>query len=775
MFRRIFLLLSVLGLLFTSLSAATTVSEIDIIMHHMQESFDADAMSKRLKTQENAPFSQSIFNDDIKNLASEYEKIDPQIKYNDDGVHIILEIWPKPIIKKISWEGNFKTKKHRLEKELEVNINDIFDRSDFNNKVIELKKYLLKEGFFEADVNYEASQIPDTNEVVITINVDEGPMGKVGNICFLGVDKKEKDELLDLMITEEYNILVSWATHEGIIQKEAIEHDELVMISFLQNKGYADTEVTISILPNPRKSNRVLVKIDVNKGPKYYFNKVTFSGNKIFSDKEIQHIIPIKDGDVFSPEQVRFVVRNIMQLYGKKGYIDAFVNNDMELLADENYYDLNFTIEEGKQYRVGMIKIFGNTSTQQPVILHETLVIPGETFNTIKLEKTEERIRNIGYFSDVTVYAAKANDKEAGHNFRDIHIEVKETGTGSFNFFFGASSLKSIYGGFEMTELNFNYKGLPKLFKDGIYALRGGGEAARLRLNVGEKEQTYLLSWTKPYFLDTQWTIGFDVERDINKMQSDDYEVKNLTTGLYASYNINDFLRFGCHYRLENNQIAISGTASDMLKEEAKNNGIISAAGVSLNYDSTNHPIAPSKGLRSSLRTEYAGLGGKFRFWSIGYTNTAYQSLWKSGTLKGRFDVNFIRPLGTTKYETIPLGERFYMGGDTSVRGFRPYMLGPKFDNGTDDPRGGISSMLCSLEFQQRLMSRLAIFTFADAGQLSEKQFHVNFGNFKYTAGGGARVTIINNIPLALGFGFPLGDYDRRYTKRFFFSIGANF
>ncbi len=95
------------------------------------------------------------------------------------------------------------------------------------------------------------------------------------------------------------------------------------------------------------------------------------------------------------------------------------------------------------------------------MILHECLLIPGEVFNVDKLKKSEERLTNVGYFKCVNVYIAQSNDQLGLEcNYRDVHIEVEEQGTGHFGAFFGYSTAEDLFGGISITEKNFNYKGL---------------------------------------------------------------------------------------------------------------------------------------------------------------------------------------------------------------------------------------------------------------------------------------------------------------------------
>ena len=108
-------------------------------------------------------------------------------------------------------------------------------------------------------------------------------------------------------------------------------------------------------------------------------------------------------------------------------------------------------------------------STKTSVILHETLLIPGEIFNTLKLKATERRLTNIGYFKNVNVYIVKGTESSLLEgNYRDVYIEVEETNTGQFSAFLGYSSVEEIFGGISITERNFNHEGLYYMWRDGV-------------------------------------------------------------------------------------------------------------------------------------------------------------------------------------------------------------------------------------------------------------------------------------------------------------------
>lgn len=737
----------------------------------------ASAIKARIKTREGDFFSQTTFDNDLKILVNDFDRIDPLLECIDGKIYITLKIWPKPQIRSLQWCGNCKLETKYLSKELGFHERALFDRRAFNQAFHKLKTYYVQQGFFEAQLSYEIHSVPECNEVDIVINIDEGRAGKIKQICFVNFTQEECNELSDMITTKRYELFTSWLTGEGTYHEEAVRQDELIILNYLQNSGYADAQVSIAVC-EALEDNRIIIHIIADKGNLYYIGGLTFKGNSLFCDEEIAKRFLIEEGDLYAPELIRATATRINDLYGRYGYIDAVVNYELKLSETDCSYEVEYTVEESEQFRVGLIKVFGNCSTQTRVILNETLLVPGEIFNMDKLKLTEQRLLNIGYFKCVNVYAVKSEGPcGLGPNFRDVHIEVEETTTGHFGAFFGFSTTENVFGGFNVTETNFNYKGIPYLFEKGYPALRGGGEYAHFTATIGAKSRSYVVSWNKPFFMDTPWTVGFDIERSSNRYVSKDYDIEASGLNIHGIYRLNPFVRVGCHYRLRYTEVDLSDSdASEEMEEEVHNSGLISAVGASLIYDSTNHPLNPSQGFRSRFEFECAGIGGRHKFLSFSYLNSYFYSMpWLDsvGVWKLRGDVRFIQPYGGSTAHNIPLDERFFLGGEYAIRGYRPYKLGPRFPH-SDDPRGGISLQLFSLEYSRPIFSRLEAFAFIDTGHLSDRQWHI--GRFSTSIGYGVRLGIFNQAPpLTIGMGYPLNPQNRGEVKRFFMTVGGRF
>ncbi len=776
----LFLLLPLLG--FAQQYEMMRVGKIEIIPENLptDTSFDMKAVRTRMHTKSGNFFSQNEFDSDLKMLAEDYERVEPSINVSNGQLCITLRVWLKPTIRNICFCGNERVSNKRLNKELSLSPGDTYERETFIKDFNKMKQLYVKKGYFESELDYEITPVDCDRQVDIKICVDEGRAGKIKGVEFCGMTSCEESEILELMVTKKYNFLLSWYLGSGCYNPEMIDHDRLQIVNYFQNKGYADAVVSVCLDDSKQKDRMVLV-ISVDKGQCYRIGNMNMSGNCIFSNTQIWNCFTFGRGSLYSPEAIRNTIKAVTDLYGVCGYIDASVDIQLALRSDEPVYDLCLMVEEGEQYHVGLIKVFGNHCTKSGVILHESLLCPGEVFDNRKLKGTETRLSNTGFFKGVNVYAVKSlfEDPCGEKHYRDIYIEVQETDTGNVGLFFGFSSIERIFGGVEVSEQNFNIGGLARILQQGPGALRGGGEYAHFKVNVGDKQTSYLAQWTKPYFMDTPWIVGVDLEKNDNRALSAAYEVKTYGGSVHATYICNEFLKYDLYYRANHTQVAVKGNQNVLLETEGRRSGFISATGVTLLYDSTDHPRKPTNGFRSRLLAELAGLGGNYQFMKFAYLNSYYYPMTKRGVLKFRGDFQFIHTYGGTEPTELPLSERFFLGGETTVRGYRPYVIGPLFGN--LEPRGGVSSVLVSEEYQHNLLKMPCLdgFVFVDAGMVSLSEFTI--GKYAASVGLGVRFEVMRNVPLMMGVGWPIhptvtvNTVEINNAQRFFFSMGGNF
>ena len=672
----------------TEVHESKPVGKITLEMKNLPpgHSFNQDRVLSKLRTKEGDPFSQLTFDQDLKTLSEEYDRAEPHIDTKQGEIFITIQLWQKPMIQSIKWVGNDKIKTRSLQKELGIQAHSVFNRDAFNTAFNKVKDYYVKKGYFEARIEYKLIPHPQRNTVEIEILIDEGHSGHISRITFSGLSSAEESAILSMIATKKYNFFTSWLTSTGTYHEEALEHDQLIILNYLQNQGYADARVNIQTHSTPEGFLRI--GIHAVKGNLFHFGQLNITGNTLLTKEQIENVITFREKSIYSPEKLRDNIENIKDLYGKDGYIETDIHYTLHLSQSEPVYDVSINITEGEQFRIGLIRVLGNTSTNKNVILRESLLIPGEVFDSKLLKVTQSRLEAIGYFKSVNIYPVKTpEDQELGDNYRDVFIEVEETSTGNLSLFFGFSTLDDIMGGVDLAENNFDHRGLIRFWKEGMSSLRGAGEYAHLRTQIGRKQQSYTVAWMDPYFHDTLWRFGFDLNYSKSHLQSDDYRVKSYGGALFGGYPINTYWTYGWKTRLGNANIKIHNIENEEAKREKRNSGLVLGLDNSITFDSTDNAFKPHRGFRSIFNLELGGIhhhkGNKrnFPFVRMSYLNNYYYPIWSHGTLKLRWEFKYLLPFGKGgKPDRIPLNERFYLGGETSVRGYRPYILGQLFE-----------------------------------------------------------------------------------------------
>jgi outer membrane protein insertion porin family len=407
------------------------------------------------------------------------------------------------------------------------------------------------------------------------------------------------------------------------------------------------------------------------------------------------------------------------------------------------------------------------------------------------LKATQQRLEAVGYFKSVNVYAVRSEDDAGlGENYRDVYIEVEETSTGNISLFMGFSSVDDVFGGLDLTERNFNIAGAYKLLAQPS-ALRGGGEFFHARGTLGRKQNNILVSWMNPYVNDTLWRLGVEISRTFSELQQN-IVVVTYGGSVYTNYPINNYWTVGMRQRVRHSDdhlgldplddSPIAQASVHAVRNQLDQHGLVSAFSGNLGYDSVDSPYKPHRGWRSYFETEIAGIGGNYDFFKISYLNTIYFPVWSKGTLKLRGDFKYIIPFGSTN-SNVPYSERFFLGGENTVRGYKPFLLGPVVELAnstgelfpTETPLGGLSSSMLSLEYNQEIFKMLDVFAFFDVGSVNLGKFAIN--EIRPTTGIGVRIDIGNRTPIMVGWGIPLVKKDRHEGKwqKVFFSMGGQF
>lgn len=792
---------------------------------------ETQAVLHRLQTREGETFDQEAFDRDLKNLSDEFDWVEPRIKVDNHQVFISLDIKKRPTIERFEIEGS-SFKKNKILREGELKQGMTYQRDNFYQSIHKIRDFYVKKGYFRVAISYTIDQIPNTNEIAVTLNISEGPKGKIDKIVYKGFTKDEQGEVSNLIRTREYSHLMSWLTGRGIIKEEEFAHDTQMIVNHLQNKGYVDAHVSMRLEEkNEYPGNTMLVLlITLDRGEKYNIHNVTFSGEQLLEEDNLKKAAALKEGDVFSIDKIRAAQEKIKELYTKDGYLHTNVDYTLTLLPDSHEYDINFNVEESEQFRVGLVMVSGNYCTTKNVVYNNLDIEPGEVLDSRKLKSTQRRLQSTGYFKNVNVYPVKCEENVLkNEDFCDVMVEVNEAQTGNMSLFLGASSTDNVFGGIDLTENNFNIAGFRDVWNEGIPAFRGGGQYFQAKAQVGAKETDAGFTWMNPYLNDTLWRLSVDFNYNYNKIISSNYRIHTLGGALALRYPLSPHFSYGYRFRvrdavtrvhtfpqdpaqvqqsvakeaieknwspaqteqeLQKKLVEAAELREELLKLQ-KNNGIISGFALVAGYDTTDNALRPHRGFRSNGEAELAGVvhssdfvpGGftqlqDFPFLKFGYLNSFYYPIWARGTFKARADFKFIQPLMNGRFEDFPIPERFFLGGEGTVRGYAPGKIGPSYPNkkgeeNSQNPTGGFSSALFSAEYLQNIAKPLDAFVFFDSGMITPNVF--SFEKLYMSAGVGLRLDIGRQLPVIVGVGFPINPDNENQVQKVFFSMAGEF
>jgi outer membrane protein insertion porin family len=436
-------------------------------------------------------------------------------------------------------------------------------------------------------------------------------------------------------------------------------------------------------------------------------------------------------------------------LYADSGF--AYVNVTPETQVDEQVrqVDITYDIEQGIKARIGRINISGNTRTRDKVIRRQVKVAEGEVYSASLIKDSRRKINNLGYFDEVNLTTRKGDDL----SLMDIDIDVKERATGSFSIGAGFSSVDGLMVQGSVSQDNFLGRGL------------------RLDLSgsLGGSRTVYRIGLLDPYFMDRDLALGFDVYDTEREWTDFDRE----TTGgdIKLGLPITDDIRSFFIYRYEKKEITDVDDDASWIIQEQEGKHTLSSFTASLSRNTTDFRPDPSRGNISELAIEYAGLGGTERFVKYTADHRYFYPLPWGMVFSIHGQLGYIQEMGG---KSIPLDERFFLGGMNSLRGFETREVGPR-DSETGDFTGGNKEAVFNFELTFPLIKDMKMkgLVFFDTGNAWDTD-ETMFSEMRYSVGAGVSWNSPMG-PLRFAWGYNLSPKEWEEPSAFDFSVGKMF
>jgi outer membrane protein insertion porin family len=554
-----------------------------------------------------------------------------------------------------------------------------------------------------------------------------------------------------------------WITPwSGAYRPEAVEADVAVLEKFYMDNGFLDVQVAS---PDVNNLGRGALEMTyrITEGTQYRIGTLGFEGVSLFETEALDKQLRVKPGDVASRAAIDAAAAAVTRYYGNRGYIRTRVEPVVQTDPVSLTANILFRVREGTMAYINEIGIRGNEKTRDEVIRRELAVAPGEMFNQQKVETSEQRLKNLGYFETVDSSYLPAG----ATNAYDLSFGVKEKSMGSFMIGAGFSSVDSLVGFAEVSHGNFDIRRWPPV---------GDGQKMKVRVQAGSERNDLEVSFIEPWFLDRQLALGVDLYQRNAGYYSDFYQLLTVGGRLSLSKPLSPFTRATLSYSLESFDVYdVSTTApSEIAAEQGVR--LKSTVGFSISRDTRDQFFIPTRGNRTSASVEFSGgpLGGDTEIVAFEARSSHFWPLWKEHVLNVKGEIRTVEAYGDGE---VPIFDRLFLGGPRSLRGFEYRDVSPRsVDVGSDEPVGGKSSWFATAEYTVPLWSKIRGAAFYDVGAVSPDTLNFFEPAINSSYGIGARFAL-PMFPLRLDYAFPhLTDDDNEdAAPRWNFLLGYTF
>jgi outer membrane protein insertion porin family len=698
---------------------------------------DADRLDRSLK----ALFATGLFAD---------------VVLRQEGGTLIVRVVENPIINRIAFEGNRRINEEQLLTEVQLRPRVVYTRTKVQNDVKRILDLYRRSGRFAATVEPKVIQLPQ-NRVDLVFEISEGQITGVQRINFVGNQRFSDGRLREVIQTREsrwWRILSTDDTYDP----DRISFDRELLRKFYLANGYADFRVVSAVAELTPDREGFYITFTIEEGERYKFRNIeVVSRLRDLNVDELRRRLTTESGDWYDADKVEQSITALTDAVGSLGYAFVDVRPRINRDRDAKTVDVTYEIQEGPRVYVERINIVGNVRTLDKVIRREMRLAEGDAFNTAKLRRSRQRIRNLGFFErvEVTNVPGDAPDRTV------VNIEVQERSTGEVSFGVGFSTADGALADISLRERN----------------LLGRGQDLKLGLTVSQRRQEVDLSFTEPYFLDRNLSAGFDIFHITRDFQRESrFDQENVGFTLRTGYQITEPLRQTLRYTLREDTIEnVRADASRLIREQ-QGSTLSSIVGQELLYDQRDDRFDPTEGYYLRLINDFAGLGGDVTFLRNRLGAGGYYPIADEWVASLTGELGYIADFG----DPIRIQNRFFIGGET-LRGFASAGIGPR-DITTGDALGGREYAIgtAQLTFPSGLPKELGIRAnvFSDFGVLRDPDTT------------GPEVVDVDTIRVSLGLGAvwrsPFGpirvsvatpvrkeEFDK--TEVFRFSFGSRF
>jgi len=662
---------------------------------------------------------------------------------------------------------------------------DLYDARRVRKAERTLISKLESQGYYDTVVDITTTSVGESS-VAIVFDVNKGEKIIIEEQNFVGADALVQSDI-ELDLANKEKDFLGWMPwrNNGEATVDQLEYDAYRVKDAYMRRGYLDAYVSKPLMRVDFGSYKAKVDYQVVEGVQYRIGTIGITQKvKGIKTEDLREKLILKEGKIFNIKRMRKDISILEEEVGNLGYAFVKVAPQMHKEPEKKIINLNYVIEPGEVVTVNDVIITGNDVTKDRVIRRYIYLAPGDTFNARDLKDSKNALGRTGFFDKVDVESQRISEGKI-----NLLVKVQETSTGTISAGGGYGSYEGLMVNASISDRNF----------------LGTGINSTLGFEVSQISTNYNLSFLNPKIWDSMYSFGVSLYKK-------DYEYIDFTQDqLGGTMNVGrEFYRYfhasvGVGYVDNQSSFNDANSSLDYIYTSFLYNDQYAKSSffTSLSFDNTDDFYNAREGFRAAVNFEYAALDGTY---DVNTTNGiealdyddflkttgkfgAYYGLedWIDYDLILRFKAR-ATVINRDEDKKMPIGEKVFMGGIGTVRGYDPYSISPYYMvDGYRYLVGGTSSYSGSIEASIPLSeaAKMRLAFFYDYGYISH-----DIDSF--VTGDGTTVSLDESDlarsstgvvlewqsgfgPINLVFAYPIDEQTGDRTSVFEFSMGTKF
>jgi outer membrane protein insertion porin family len=605
--------------------------------------------------------------------------------------------------------------------------------SDLDDAAYQMVVAYRRDGYAFAVVDYGVEKGPGGDRAVFTVT--EGPRVRVGKITIEGAEVFGRGELMAFFDPEN-----QLPKGKLVYVQAGVDRAISRIAALYRERGYLDVRVDQRPTVFSADRSQADLSVSIAEGPLY--RVATIASAEAPRPMVGDTLAPLRRRWVGQPyhPRLKLILRNeLLDTFGNEGYADARVTVDERRSAADGKVDLVVGIERGPRVTIESIEIKGNRKTRESVIRKRLTLGPGDRYDGRRVRASTSALYRSGLFSRVDIRLAPGSAPDS----RKLAVILEETPSREIYAEPGWGSYELLRMTLGVSENN----------------LLGFGRRLGLELGGSFRARRAVLRYTDPWFLESAFTADVPVYYSYREEPS--FTRTDYGTIFNLSRRLGPSLSTTAAYSLRKTKQ--SDIDVDPEDDDADANYDLASLKLQFTHDDRDDPFYPSRGTRAFVSLEQAAtyLGGSVDFARLTTGVRYFWPLTPRIVLGGRYTTGFIIPQADTI--NVPLAERFFNGGENSVRSFKEQELGPKDDR--NNPVGGMAFNTFNLELRTRLTESFYGSLFADLGNVAPNRSRSQQGKSAYRSRGSLVAATFTDyfsdmrpgIGIGLGYLLPIG------------------